>query len=85
MVKHSVSEIEFKDKYLINPIIDKFGLDSDIKKVNEDTFILKTKAIVGEGFYNWLQSMVILLNEIPLNFSIICCTLSNSQILTFTC
>ncbi|WP_223590714.1 helix-turn-helix transcriptional regulator [Neobacillus bataviensis] len=48
-------EIEFKDKSLINPIIDKFGLDADIKKVDEDTFILKTKAIVGEGFFNWLR------------------------------
>ncbi|MCM3570313.1 WYL domain-containing protein [Neobacillus mesonae] len=48
-------EIEFRNKYLINPIIDKFGLDADIRKVDENTFILKTKAIVGEGFYNWLR------------------------------
>lgn len=48
-------EIEFSDKGLINPIIDKFGLNADIKKVDADTFILKTKAIVGEGFYNWLR------------------------------
>jgi predicted DNA-binding transcriptional regulator YafY len=49
-------EIEFNDKYLINPMIDKFGLDADFKKVDENTFRLKTKAIVGEGFYNWLRS-----------------------------
>jgi predicted DNA-binding transcriptional regulator YafY len=48
-------EIAFKDRYLINPMIDKFGLDADIKKVDENTFILKTKAIVGEGFFNWLR------------------------------
>jgi predicted DNA-binding transcriptional regulator YafY len=48
-------EIEFRDKGLINPIIDKFGLNADIRKVDENTFILKTKAIVGEGFYNWLR------------------------------
>jgi predicted DNA-binding transcriptional regulator YafY len=48
-------EIQFHDKYLINPIIDKFGLDADIKKVDENTFILKTKVIVGDGFFNWLR------------------------------
>ncbi|MEH7128742.1 WYL domain-containing protein [Neobacillus drentensis] len=48
-------EIEFRDKGLISPIIDKFGLNADIKKVDEETFILKTKAIVGEGFFNWLR------------------------------
>jgi predicted DNA-binding transcriptional regulator YafY len=48
-------EIEINDKYLMNPIIDKFGLDADIRKVDENTFILKTKAIVGEGFFNWLR------------------------------
>ncbi|MGG1401587.1 WYL domain-containing protein [Bacillus salipaludis] len=48
-------EIEFRDKNLMNPIIDKFGLDADIKKVDENTFIVKTKAIVGEGFFNWLR------------------------------
>jgi predicted DNA-binding transcriptional regulator YafY len=48
-------EIEFYEKDLINPIIDKFGLDADIRKVDENTFILKTKAIIGEGFFNWLR------------------------------
>jgi len=48
-------EIQFTGKYLINAMIDKFGLDADIKKIDEDTFILKTKALVGEGFYNWLR------------------------------
>lgn len=48
-------EIEFRDKGLINPIIDKFGLNADIKKVDENIFILKTKAIVSDGFYNWLR------------------------------
>ncbi|WHY94694.1 WYL domain-containing protein [Neobacillus cucumis] len=48
-------EIVFRDKNLMNPIIDKFGLDADIKKVDENTFTLKTKAIVGEGFFNLLR------------------------------
>ena len=49
-------EIEFRKPYIINPIIDKFGMNAEIRKVDESTFILKTKAIVGPGFYNWLSS-----------------------------
>ncbi|MDX5475710.1 MAG: WYL domain-containing protein [Bacillaceae bacterium] len=49
-------EIEFLKPYLINPIIDKFGINAEIRKVDETSFILKTKAIVGPGFYNWLNS-----------------------------
>ncbi|WP_096154287.1 MULTISPECIES: helix-turn-helix transcriptional regulator [Bacillus] len=49
-------EIEFRKAFLINPIIDKFGMDAEIKKVDESTFILKTKAIVGPGFFNWICS-----------------------------
>ncbi|WP_042458974.1 helix-turn-helix transcriptional regulator [Neobacillus dielmonensis] len=48
-------EIAFYDHGLINPIIDRFGLDADIRKVDDHTFILKTKAIIGEGFFNWLR------------------------------
>jgi len=40
---------------LINPIIDKFGLEADIKQMDENTFILKTKAIISEGFFHWLR------------------------------
>ncbi|WP_090639690.1 WYL domain-containing protein [Neobacillus massiliamazoniensis] len=38
-------------------MIDKFGLDADIKKVDEDTFVLITKVIVEEGFVKWLQGL----------------------------
>ncbi|WP_462411544.1 helix-turn-helix transcriptional regulator [Neobacillus sp. Marseille-QA0830] len=48
-------EIAFYDKGLINPIIDRFGLEADIRKVDDNTFILKTKAIIGEGFFNWVR------------------------------
>ncbi|WP_394141071.1 helix-turn-helix transcriptional regulator [Cytobacillus oceanisediminis] len=39
---------------LINVIIDKFGRDADIRKLNDEHFILTAKAIVSEGLVKWL-------------------------------
>jgi predicted DNA-binding transcriptional regulator YafY len=39
---------------LINVIIDKFGRDADIRKFDEDHFVLSAKAIVSEGLVKWL-------------------------------
>lgn len=47
-------KIQFFSRALINPIIDKFGLDVDIKKVDEDSFILSTKAKSSQGLINWI-------------------------------
>ncbi|MFT8321787.1 MAG: WYL domain-containing protein [Bacillus sp. (in: firmicutes)] len=48
-------EIQFTGEYLMNAVIDKFGMDANIKKIDENTFTLKTKVHVGEGFYTWLR------------------------------
>ncbi|KON87573.1 transcriptional regulator [Sporosarcina globispora] len=39
---------------LINVIIDKFGRDADIRKLDEDHFVLTAKAIVSNGLVKWL-------------------------------
>ncbi|MEL3973624.1 WYL domain-containing protein [Rossellomorea oryzaecorticis] len=41
---------------LINVIIDKFGKNVDIKKQDEDHFILSTKARISGGLVNWILS-----------------------------
>ncbi|MBU9720271.1 MULTISPECIES: helix-turn-helix transcriptional regulator [Bacillaceae] len=46
-------EIVF-DNHLINVIIDRFGLKADIKKYDEHSFKLKTKAVISEGLIRWL-------------------------------
>lgn len=38
----------------LNGVIDKFGIDADIKKVDENTFILKAKAKLSEGLKGWI-------------------------------
>ena len=48
-------EIEFRDKGLLNPIFDKYGLNAEIRMVDENTFILKTMVIKEEGFFSWLR------------------------------
>lgn len=48
-------EIEFSNPNLINSVIDKFGIEANIKKMDEQTFRLKIKAFVGPGFYTWLR------------------------------
>ncbi|EFV77903.1 WYL domain-containing protein [Cytobacillus oceanisediminis] len=39
---------------LINVIIDKFGRDADIRKLDENYFVLTAKAIVSDGLVKWL-------------------------------
>ncbi|GLB61130.1 helix-turn-helix transcriptional regulator [Cytobacillus sp. NCCP-133] len=39
---------------LINVIIDKFGKDADIRKLDEQHFVLTAKAIVSDGLVKWL-------------------------------
>lgn len=39
---------------LINVIIDKFGRDADIRKQDENHFVLSAKAIVSDGLVKWL-------------------------------
>lgn len=39
---------------LINVIIDKFGRDADIRKLDENHFVLSAKAIVSDGLVKWL-------------------------------
>jgi len=39
---------------LINVMIDRFGLDADIRKASEDAFLLTTMASVSEGLVNWI-------------------------------
>lgn len=39
---------------LVNVVLDRFGHDVDIRKIDEETFLLVTKAKVSEGFVNWI-------------------------------
>ncbi|OIU71358.1 helix-turn-helix transcriptional regulator [Rossellomorea aquimaris] len=39
---------------LINVIIDKFGKEADIRKYDDDHFILSTKARISGGLVNWI-------------------------------
>lgn len=48
-------KIKFHNQ-LINVIIDKFGKNVDIKKQDEDHFILSTKARISGGLVNWILS-----------------------------
>ncbi|WP_067728381.1 helix-turn-helix transcriptional regulator [Oceanobacillus damuensis] len=41
-------------KDLINVVLDRFGLEADIKELDEDHFILKTKAKLSDGLINWI-------------------------------
>lgn len=46
-------KIEF-DESLINVVLDRFGLDADIKKVNDELFVYKGKAKLSDGLINWI-------------------------------
>ncbi|ADU29407.1 helix-turn-helix transcriptional regulator [Evansella cellulosilytica] len=46
-------EIVF-DNHLINVIIDRFGLNVAIKKYDENSFVLSTKAVISEGLVRWI-------------------------------
>ena len=42
------------DYSLINVVIDRFGLEADIRKMDNDTFLLTTMAQVSEGLIGWI-------------------------------
>lgn len=46
-------EVQFKNQ-LINVVIDRFGRNINIRKVNEDWFVIKMKASISEGLVRWL-------------------------------
>nr|WP_264484534.1 WYL domain-containing protein [Brevibacillus agri] len=46
-------EIHF-DNHLVNVVIDRFGKDVTIRKVDVCTFSIKIKAAISEGFVRWL-------------------------------
>lgn len=46
-------KVEFHE-HLINVIIDRFGKDVEIEETGNNTFILRTKAIMGEGLVRWM-------------------------------
>lgn len=39
---------------LVNVVLDRFGLDADIKRVDEKYFVISTKAKLSEGLINWI-------------------------------
>lgn len=43
----------FKNK-LAHVVIDRFGLDADIKQVDDEYFVLTTKAKLSDGLINWI-------------------------------
>lgn len=55
MYPGDIKSIEMKfHKHLINAIIDKFGINVDIKEVEEDYFILYTRAAINTGLVRWI-------------------------------
>jgi predicted DNA-binding transcriptional regulator YafY len=44
------------DNELFNVMVDRFGIDADIKRKADETFTLKTKAAISDGLINWLLS-----------------------------
>ena len=55
MYPGNIKSIEMKfHKHLINAIIDKFGINVDIKQVEEDYFILYTRAAINTGLIRWI-------------------------------
>lgn len=46
-------EIKFH-KHLINAIIDRFGIEANIKPLGEDHFILYTRAAINTGLIRWI-------------------------------
>ena len=47
-------KLEF-DSELINVMIDRFGLDADMKKLNDDWLLLTTKAKLSSGLKSWIM------------------------------
>ena len=46
-------KIQF-DNDLINPVLDRFGLDADIHPCDESSFILSAKASISDGLLGWI-------------------------------
>lgn len=47
--------LEFKlDQNVLNGVIDKFGIEADIRQTGEDTFTIKAKAKISEGLKGWI-------------------------------
>lgn len=46
-------EVEF-DSSLLNAIVDRFGVDANITIQKNDTFVLKTRAVMSRGLLQWL-------------------------------
>lgn len=46
-------QFQFKQE-ILNGVIDKFGRDADIRKGENDTFILKAKAKLSQGLKGWI-------------------------------
>ncbi|WP_026679511.1 WYL domain-containing protein [Fictibacillus gelatini] len=41
---------------LFNAMYDRFGLDADIRKVDDEHFRIKTNATISEGLVGWIFS-----------------------------
>lgn len=46
-------DIRFKD-YLIDAVIDRFGVNVTLLKQDEESFIVHTEAVISDGFISWL-------------------------------
>ncbi len=42
------------NRVALNGVIDKFGIEADIRKIDDHTFILKAKAKLSEGLKGWI-------------------------------
>ena len=48
-----IIELEFKD-YVYANIIDKFGKNIKLYKINDDTYKIQIKHLINNTFYSWL-------------------------------
>lgn len=48
-----IVDIRFEN-YLIDAVIDRFGVDVTLLKQDEESFIVHTQAVVSDGFISWL-------------------------------
>ena len=55
MLGGKLRTVELRCKnHLIEPVLDRFGMDLPILSGGRDSFIIKIKAVVGEGMISWL-------------------------------
>ncbi|MFD1705154.1 helix-turn-helix transcriptional regulator [Siminovitchia sediminis] len=52
--EEALVRIQFK-KEMINIIIDRFGLDADIRKLDDEHILLTTKAKISSGLVSWIM------------------------------